>query len=389
MLYSKLRLENLLYDTLRCFDMTIRIFRKSFPDAYRSSTLGSGATMFRVLLACFGCVCLSPFLAAQDKNLSPAPEPLAVFAGQPIYENQLPASDQVQLQRMMQQVWAVKRRALQTILNQKLVEAEAKKRGLSNEEFLKAEVDPKVAEPSDGEVSAYYQARQTQMPQPFDEMKDKIRQELKNEAIQKARLAYVQGLVQQAVNEGGLVLLLSPPKLTITVDRERLRGDPQAPVTIVEFSDFSCPFCRNAESTIKELLEKYQGRVRLAYRDFPLTQIHSRAELAAEASRCAGEQGKYWEYHDLLFEHPDKQGRDDLMEHARSLKLDDKQFEACLSSGKYKLQIQRDIQLGMASGVSGTPGFFVNGTFLNGAQPAAVFEKIIDQELLSASKPAR
>jgi protein-disulfide isomerase len=339
-----------------------------------------------MLLACFGSVVLSPSIRAQDKNSSQLPPPLAVYAGEPIYENQLPTNEQQQLQRMAQQVFAVKRRALQSVLNQKLVEAEAKRKGVSAEDLMKSEVDSKIAEPTEDEVSAYYKARQDQIKQPFDDVKDKIRQGLKDKEIQKARVAYIQGLMQRAVDDRELLVMLGPPKIEMGVDPARLRGDPKAPVTIVEFSDFSCAYCGKAESTITQLLAKYPGQVKLGYRDFPLRQLHPQAELAAEASRCAGEQGKYWEYHDVLFANSGKQGDDDLIRYARTLKLDQKAFDGCLSSGRFKAQVDQDIQLGTSAGVVGTPGFFVNGTFLRGAQPADVFEKIIDEELSASSQ---
>jgi protein-disulfide isomerase len=340
----------------------------------------------RLPLASVIVVVLPLLVAAQGKSAVPPPQPLAVFAGQPVYEDQLPSQGQAQLERMMQQVFSVKRRALQEVLDQKLVEAEAKKKGVTVDDLIKTEVDSKVADPTDDEVSAYYQARQGQINQTFDELKDKIRQGLKDEAIQKARRSYVAGLMQQAVNDGELVVLLDPPKIEMSFDPARLRGDPKAPVTIVEFADFSCPYCRNAESTLNELLAKYAGKVKVGYRDFPLRELHPQAQLAAEASRCAGEQGKYWEYHDMLFANPDKQSREDLMADASSLKLDDKQFDTCLSSGRYKPQIEQDIQMGTRAGIVATPGFFVDGTFLNGAQPAAAFEKIIDEELSTANQ---
>ena len=137
---------------------------------------------------------------------------------------------------------------------------------------------------------------------------------------------------------------------------------------------------------MSELLAKYPGKVKVGYRDFPLKQLHPQAQLAAEASRCAGEQGKYWEYHDLLFASSTKQTREVLIEDARTLKLDDKEFDACLSSGRYKLQVDQDIQLGSRGGVVATPGFFINGTFVNGAQPSAAFEKIIDEQLSTSSQ---
>ena len=150
---------------------------------------------------------------------------------------------------------------------------------------------------------------------------------------------------------------------------------------IVEFSDFQCPFCRKVQSTLKNLLEKYQGQVSLAYRDFPLRGRHSQAELAAEASRCAAEQGKFWEYHDLLFANGDKLSRAGAAEMAQSLNLDEKQFDACLASDKYTKQIEQDLQDGIRAGVEGTPGIFINGILLSGAQPEAAFEKIIRAQL--------
>jgi len=338
------------------------------------------------LSATFVCVLLSSYVSAQEKSSSQTQKPVAVVDGQPIYEDQFPAEDQAQLQRMMVQVYAVRLRALHVVLDRKLVEAEAKKKGVSTEELLQSEVISKVADPSDEQVKAYYESRQGEMKEPFDSVKDKIRQGLKDQEISKARVAYLQGLVQQAMNDGELVVLLSPPKVELTVDPARLRGDPNAPIAIVEFSDFSCPYCRKAESTMSELLAKYPGKVKVGYRDFPLKQLHPQAQLAAEASRCAGEQGKYWEYHDLLFASSTKQTREVLIEDARTLKLDDKEFDACLSSGRYKLQVDQDIQLGSRGGVVATPGFFINGTFVNGAQPSAAFEKIIDEQLSTSSQ---
>jgi protein-disulfide isomerase/lipoprotein NlpI len=174
---------------------------------------------------------------------------------------------------------------------------------------------------------------------------------------------------------------LQPAKVEVSFDPARLRGSSQARVIIVEFSDFQCPFCRQVQPTLKNLLAKYEGRVSLAYRDFPLRGMHGQAELGAESSRCAGEQGRFWEYHDLLFANPDSLNRDGLIGLARSLKLDEKQFDSCLSSGKYRTQVEHDLQDGIKAGVEGTPGIFINGILLRGAQPEATFERIIQAEL--------
>jgi protein-disulfide isomerase len=337
--------------------------------------------MRRAAAAGIACTLLTCFAAAQDKTASPSGEPLAVLDGQPVYEDQLPASEVAQLQRMMVQVNAVKMRGLHETLDQKLIEAEAKKKGVSKDDLFKAEVLSKVPDPTDEQVKAGYEARQDLKTKSFDDVKDGVKRDLKNMAIQKAEGVYVQGLWQQALNDGELSILVTPPKLEVKADMSRLKGDPKAPIAIVEFSDFSCPFCRKAEASIAEVLAKYPGQVKLAYEDFPLRELHPNAQMAAEASRCAGEQGQYWEYHDLLFARQDKQSREGLMEDARALKLDEAKFDTCLSSGRYRPQIDQDILMGSRAGMVATPGFFINGTFVSGAQPPEVFAKIIDRQL--------
>jgi protein-disulfide isomerase len=155
----------------------------------------------------------------------------------------------------------------------------------------------------------------------------------------------------------------------------------------VDFYDFMCPFCGQVQATLKNVLAKHEGNVALAFRDMPISQIHPFAQGAAEASRCAGEQGKYWEYHDLLFADQDSLDRNGLIAKAAKLQLDAKQFEACVSSEKYKAQVQQDNQEGLRAGVSGTPGFFINGIFMSGAQPEASFGKVIEEQLTISPKP--
>ena len=174
---------------------------------------------------------------------------------------------------------------------------------------------------------------------------------------------------------------LRAPRTEVGFDPTRVRGNPNAPVTIVEFSDFQCPFCQRVQGTLRDLLKKYDGKVKLAYRDFPLGEMHRRAEAAAEASRCAGEQGKFWEYHDLLWTDPSKLDPAALSGYATRLALDEIRFNACVTSGRYKADIEKDLRDGAKAGVSGTPAFVINGVFLGGAQPASEFEKTIDAEL--------
>lgn len=159
-----------------------------------------------------------------------------------------------------------------------------------------------------------------------------------------------------------------------------VRGNPQAPVTIVEFSDFQCPFCARVEPTLKQILKDYQDQVRLFYKDFPLP-IHQNAQNAALAALCAKEQEKFWEYHDKLFENQEKLGVLDLKRYAQELGLATTQFNSCFESKKYQAQIDQDIKDGQAAGVQGTPAFFINGRLISGAQPFENFKAIIEEEL--------
>ena len=311
-------------------------------------------------------------------------EPLAAVGGQTIYDDDLLPFVQAQVFQLRLQEYEVKSKALEDLLNQRLLEAEARKRGIPNPTLLEQEADSKVAEPTEAELQALYIVQKEQLRRSFDEIKPQLRQLLKQARLQEARQDYYRRLREQA----GVSIFLQKPRVVVAHDPARLRGNPEAPVVIVEFSDFQCPYCRSVEPTLKKVLAKYEGRVSLAYRDLPLRDIHPQAQLAAEASRCAGEQGRFWEYHDLLLENPNKLTREGLVEQARGLKVDEKQFDSCLSSGKYKAQIEQDRQLGLKAGLTGTPGFFINGNMLSGNLPQDAFEKTIEAEL-AASKGHR
>ena len=314
---------------------------------------------------------------AQTVGQSKQKEPLAVVGGQTIYDDDLVPFVQGQVFQLRLQEYEVKSKALENLVNQKLLEAEAKKRGIPTEKLLEQEVDAKVPEPTEAELQALYIVQKEQLRKSFDEIKAQLQQLLKQAKLQQARQDYYKRLREQA----GVSIFLQKPKVEVAYDPARLRGNPKAPVVIVEFSDFQCPYCRSVQPTLKNLLAKYEGRVSLSYRDLPLRDIHPQAQMAAEASRCAGEQGKFWEYHDLLFENPNKLNREGLVEQVRSLKLDEKQFDSCLSSGKYKAQVEQDRQLGLRAGLTGTPGFFINGNMLSGNLPQDSFEKVIQSEL--------
>jgi protein-disulfide isomerase len=257
---------------------------------------------------------------------------------------------------------------------------------MSADKVLEQEVDTKVAEPTEAELNAYYLAQKAELRRPFDEVKAQMERSLRQAKVQQARQAFYGHLREQS----NVVVLLSPPRVQVSVDPARVRGNPKAKVMIVEFSDFQCPYCGAVEATLQRVLAKYPDTVALAYRDMPMSKIHPLARQAAEAARCAGEQGKFWEYHDLLFADQQNLDQDGLMGKARSLKLDEQQFESCLTSEKFKAQVEQDSQDGIRVGVGGTPGFFINGIFLSGSQPESAFENLVQEQLfasLTSSRP--
>ena len=302
-------------------------------------------------------------------------KPVATVNGQPVFEEYLPAV-QAELLQLRTQEYETKRKALDGAIEEKLLADAARKNGLTTEQFLAKEVNSKVPEASDAEVEGYYYALKDKFNRPLEEVKTQLRDGLKQAKMQEARQEYVKKLRAEAT----VVVLLAVPRMSVAYDPARVRGNPKAPVMIVEFSDYQCPYCHQVEPTVKQLLAKYGDKVSLSYRDYPLRANHSQAEIAAEASRCALEQGKFWEYHDQLFA-GDKLDKDSLIGFARNLGMDDKQFGACITSEKYKNAIDTDLQEGAEAGVEGTPGFFINGIAVSGAQQQVAFERVIDDEL--------
>ncbi len=174
----------------------------------------------------------------------------------------------------------------------------------------------------------------------------------------------------------------APQRFEVSEDDDPARGPEDAPVVIIEFSDYQCPFCRRFRmQTYDQLFATYGDKIRFVYRDFPLSQIHPEAINAAIAANCAGEQGQYWEYHDKLFQQTQGLNQDAYIAYAQELGLDMEAFQACLQDPAQREEVLADRDAGVQLGVTGTPTFFINGIPVVGAQPFSVFQQIIDQEL--------
>jgi protein-disulfide isomerase len=330
-------------------------------------------TRFSTIFAVSTFVVFASQLAAQS---AASQRPIARIGDQAIYDDDLLPLIQGQLLQLRNQEYELRSKTLDSLVSQRLLEAEARKKGISVEVMLQR-LDQDLPPWHIQELEGFYLAQKDRINRPFDEVKTELERSFVEAKRQQARQTYIAGLREKA----GVAILLGRPRVDVTVDPARLRGDPGALVTVVEFADFQCPYCQSVQPAMKQVMEKYRGKIRLGFRDFPLRSIHPQAQSAAEASRCAGEQGKYWEYYDLLFANQTALNPENYKQFARALGLEPERFDACLASGRSRPLIDNDFQTGTAAGVSGTPAFFINGILLSGSQSASAFEKIIDGEL--------
>lgn len=275
---------------------------------------------------------------------------------------------------------------LNRLVEAKLLGLEATKRGLTQDQLLAAEVQSKLKDPSDQDVEAFYEANKNRLGQPKEQLLPQMREYLKQQNYKSAYDAFIARLKSAYSVESFL------PHLRAEVESygHPSEGPENAPVTIVEFSDFECPYCSSLVPTLRQIQKNYGAKVRLAFRQFPLTSIHPNAQKAAEASLCAGDQGRFWEMHDLLFQEPKSLGLEALKDKAIQLKVDTTAFSTCLDSSKQAERVKQDLRDGSRAGVTGTPAIFVNGRFISGAVPYEEIAKTVDEELrLKAGKNPR
>jgi protein-disulfide isomerase len=266
--------------------------------------------------------------------------------------------------------------ALRELIEGALLEGEAKRRGLTAEALVEAEVTKKTPAPTHEEVKKVYERAKGQLNLPLEALRPRIEEFLRTRASGEVRQKFLDELRTKA-NVRESLPMPDLPAVVIPEDGAPAKGPADAPIKLVVFSDFECPYCSRVVPTLHELFKKYQGKVRMAFRDFPL-DFHENARRAAEAAHCANEQGKFWEYHDRLFAHQDKLGEKDLIEHAKEVQADTAALEKCLKAGKYGEVVTRNYKAGGSLGVNGTPAIFVNGILLSGAQPLKAFTDLID-----------
>ncbi len=262
--------------------------------------------------------------------------------------------------------------ALARLVRDRILESEAAGRKLTPEALIEQEAQA-LGPVGDAEIAEFFEANRERVgDRPLEELSESIRAYLEGQRREEA--------VRAIVGRAEIVEALEPPRFEVAADGPAL-GPADARITIVEFSDFQCPYCKRASAVVKEVRERYPEDVRLVYKQFPLETIHPQARGAAEASLCADEQDRFWDYHDKLFDNPRKLSEEDLLRYAGELELDLPRFEQCVADRAHKDVVDAHVELGRGLGVSGTPAFFVNGIMLSGSRPVESFTELIDAEL--------
>ena len=285
--------------------------------------------------------------------------------------------------RYQQQRHKVIDQALQDILRERILGAEAKKRGKTIDQLVADEAGGSL-EPTDIEINAWYEQNKARLSgRPLEPLRPQIADYLRKERQREA----AKKLNARLDKENRLTVYLEPFRVAFNNEGSPALGPENAKVTLVEFSDFQCPFCKGFFPVLKQIEQKYKDNVRIVYRQYPIASLHPFAPKAAEASLCAHEQGKFWELHDAMFQEQDKLAVKDLKAKANRLGLDQKKFDSCLDSGKFTERVQEDTREGQRTGVTGTPALFINGVPVDGgAVGFDVMQRLLDEEIARTKK---
>lgn len=289
---------------------------------------------------------------------------------------------EAELYEAEQKIFDIKFNKIRTIIMEKLMEADPRKKGLSNDEYMDKYIASSI-KITDNDINAFVKERNIPQDQITPELKGRIENFL---SMQKKGEAVESWLAEKSAKTPIEIFVKKPrrPSFDVDLGKAPVLGPETAKVTIVEFSDFQCPYCSKASETVHEIKKKYGNKVRVAFKQYPLP-FHKDAKKAAIAALCANEQStdKFWKLHDVMFGDQTKLSVDELKKSAEKIGLKTEEFNNCLDSDKFAAQIEADIKQGQDLGVKSTPTFFVNGMLVSGAQPVEVFSDIIDDELAS------
>jgi protein-disulfide isomerase len=308
---------------------------------------------------------------------------VAEVAGKPITLKEVDAAweefDAAERARIVQATYQNRRNMIDQLVGDQLIANAAKAASQSVKDYLAADSAKRLPAITEADiVSVYEQNKDRAGGRTLEQLRPEIKPFLESRRQAQARAMLVEELKTKS---GGVKVMLDPPRYTVPLlETDPVRGNPSAPVTIVEFSDYQCPFCSRVNPTLDLVRNTYGDKVRIVFKDFPLPN-HLEAPKAAEAARCAGEQNKYWEMHDAMFANQRALAVPALKQTARTIGLNGGTFDSCLDSGKHAKFVTAGGELGNKMGVNSTPSLYINGRALVGAQPFEAFKQIIDEEL--------
>lgn len=294
-----------------------------------------------------------PALGQNDSSV------VAEIGGRKVTADELAEKEAGKLLQAKYKYYLAERDALELYIEDQLLEMQAKKEGVTLDELYKRHVAINVPEPTEDQLRFYYEGVQTD--ETYESARSHIIDTVHQLRTKKARDAYLAELRAQY----GVVVELSQPSAHVEVANAERLGSENAPVQIIEFADYECPYCQKVNDDLRRLREQFGDQVSLVFKDFPLPS-HPLAARAAEAARCAGVQGKFWEFHDALFQTKRIQVSE-LKLQARTLKLDTARFDQCLDGGEQIAVVKKDAQEARRLGLEGTPSFFINGHFMSGS----------------------
>jgi protein-disulfide isomerase len=326
-----------------------------------------------------------PTVSAQSAAAPTNPDQVvAEVAGKPITLKDVDAKweefDAAERARVVQAMYQSRRNMIEQLVGDELIANAAKAAGQPVAAFLAADAAKRLPAVSEAEIASLYeQNKDRAQGRTLDQLRGEIKPFLENRRTLQARAMLVDEL--KAKSGAAVKVMLDPPRYNVPlVASDPVRGNANAPVTIVEFSDYQCPFCARVNPTLDLVRTTYGDKVRIVFKDYPLPN-HAEAPKAAEAARCAGEQNKYWEMHDSMFANQRSLGVPSLKQQARALGLNGTAFDTCLDSGKHAAAVLAGGELGNTLGVNSTPSLYINGRPLVGAQPFEAFKQVIDEEL--------
>lgn len=320
------------------------------------------------------------------KDTPPRPGVLAKIGDEEITQDQLIGDEKASFFELQKREYELRMARIERLLVEKLVGGEAKKAGMSLDDYLNKKVLSGDVKITDAEYNAFVKEKHIPESQINAQLKDRIHQFLKEQKKEQLTNAYVAKLTKSKPVE----LYFQKPRMQVQVevgDSPTTGGGEKAPVTIVVFSDFQCPFCARGADVVNQIKKKYGSKVRIAFRHFPLP-MHKEAVPASEAAMCVYDQNKekFWKFHDIAFKNQDKLDEANLLKHAKDAGADEKKFKECVASKKYAEHVQKDLAYGETLGVKSTPSFYVNGQPVSGALPLETFSEMIDEELEVAKK---